>query len=256
MKLITLRWLNYLRPNIKHGEFSEDEDRIICSLYANIGSSYFNPNSSSFNCNYNPNFLNVSNTINSHLPATATTLIHDHINVTDLFSPLPPLSNPNLTGVISNNNYYSGFQDDHCQSMINNRPVAEYYYYYPDQVKERMLMFGGGDQVSTDCSSSEGGGGGCMSQIKDHHRMIKQEEQFGVQGFEDQMHSLMTDEHKGYFKNHVSPLHNNLEEVKQLNNSSSSIISRYMQMDDDENKTTHIISDGCYVMIDGGTTHE
>ncbi|XP_024984211.1 transcription factor RAX2-like [Cynara cardunculus var. scolymus] len=286
-KSCRLRWLNYLRPNIKHGEFSEDEDRIICSLYANIGSrwsiiagqlpgrtdndiknywntklrkkllamlpsfqkkpslfpsmplssppfsdlhksdSYFNPNSSSFNCNYNPNFLNVSNTINSHLPATATTLIHDHINVTDLFSPLPPLSNPNLTGV-----------------------------YYPDQVKERMLMFGGGDQVSTDCSSSEGGGGGCMSQIKDHHRMIKQEEQFGVQGFEDQMHSLMTDEHKGYFKNHVSPLHNNLEEVKQLNNSSSSIISRYMQMDDDENKTTHIISDGCYVMIDGGTTHE
>ncbi|CAI9104985.1 OLC1v1003791C1 [Oldenlandia corymbosa var. corymbosa] len=39
-KSCRLRWLNYLRPNIKHGEFSDDEDRIICSLYANIGSRW------------------------------------------------------------------------------------------------------------------------------------------------------------------------------------------------------------------------
>ncbi|GAU47223.1 hypothetical protein TSUD_107590 [Trifolium subterraneum] len=38
-KSCRLRWLNYLRPNIKHGEFSDEEDRIICTLYANIGSS-------------------------------------------------------------------------------------------------------------------------------------------------------------------------------------------------------------------------
>ncbi|KAH0661522.1 hypothetical protein KY284_026453 [Solanum tuberosum] len=37
-KSCRLRWLNYLRPNIKHGDFSDDEDRVICSLYANIGS--------------------------------------------------------------------------------------------------------------------------------------------------------------------------------------------------------------------------
>ncbi|KAH1198381.1 Transcription factor MYB36 [Glycine max] len=36
-KSCRLRWLNYLRPNIKHGEFSDEEDRIICSLYAIIG---------------------------------------------------------------------------------------------------------------------------------------------------------------------------------------------------------------------------
>ncbi|KAK6147073.1 hypothetical protein DH2020_017985 [Rehmannia glutinosa] len=44
-KSCRLRWLNYLRPNIKHGEFSDDEDRIICSLFARMGSrfqSYFN----------------------------------------------------------------------------------------------------------------------------------------------------------------------------------------------------------------------
>ncbi|KAK7273937.1 hypothetical protein RIF29_15005 [Crotalaria pallida] len=38
-KSCRLRWLNYLWPNIKHGEFSDEEDRIICTLYANIGSS-------------------------------------------------------------------------------------------------------------------------------------------------------------------------------------------------------------------------
>ncbi|KAJ6303666.1 hypothetical protein OIU77_017528 [Salix suchowensis] len=39
-KSCRLRWLNYLRPNIKHGEFSDDEDRMICSLYASIGSRW------------------------------------------------------------------------------------------------------------------------------------------------------------------------------------------------------------------------
>ncbi|PPR82675.1 hypothetical protein GOBAR_AA38036 [Gossypium barbadense] len=37
-KSCRLRWLNYLRPNIKHGGFSEEEDNIICNLYLSIGS--------------------------------------------------------------------------------------------------------------------------------------------------------------------------------------------------------------------------
>ncbi|KAJ3674429.1 hypothetical protein LUZ60_005045 [Juncus effusus] len=39
-KSCRLRWLNYLRPNIKHGAFSEEEDRIILSLYISIGSRW------------------------------------------------------------------------------------------------------------------------------------------------------------------------------------------------------------------------
>uniref|UniRef100_A0A804MLP9 Transcription factor RAX2 n=1 Tax=Zea mays TaxID=4577 RepID=A0A804MLP9_MAIZE len=39
-KSCRLRWLNYLRPNLKHGDFSDDEDRIICSLFATIGSRW------------------------------------------------------------------------------------------------------------------------------------------------------------------------------------------------------------------------
>ncbi|KAG2694494.1 hypothetical protein I3843_08G143200 [Carya illinoinensis] len=39
-KSCRLRWLNYLRPNLKHGGFSEEEDNIICSLYLSIGSRW------------------------------------------------------------------------------------------------------------------------------------------------------------------------------------------------------------------------
>ncbi|KAM0867721.1 hypothetical protein ACQ4PT_041769 [Festuca glaucescens] len=39
-KSCRLRWLNYLRPNIRHGGFTDDEDRLICSLYASIGSRW------------------------------------------------------------------------------------------------------------------------------------------------------------------------------------------------------------------------
>lgn len=39
-KSCRLRWLNYLRPNIKHGEFSDEEDMAIINLFSNIGSRW------------------------------------------------------------------------------------------------------------------------------------------------------------------------------------------------------------------------
>ncbi|CAL4983607.1 unnamed protein product [Urochloa decumbens] len=39
-KSCRLRWLNYLRPNIKHSNFTEEEEYIICSLYISIGSRW------------------------------------------------------------------------------------------------------------------------------------------------------------------------------------------------------------------------
>ncbi|KAK1257330.1 Transcription factor RAX3 [Acorus gramineus] len=39
-KSCRLRWLNYLRPDIKHGGFTEEEDNIIYTLYKNIGSRW------------------------------------------------------------------------------------------------------------------------------------------------------------------------------------------------------------------------
>ncbi|CAL9039393.1 unnamed protein product [Musa banksii] len=39
-KSCRLRWLNYLRPDIKRGGFTEEEDQRICSLYISIGSRW------------------------------------------------------------------------------------------------------------------------------------------------------------------------------------------------------------------------
>ncbi|XP_031250291.1 transcription factor RAX2-like [Pistacia vera] len=39
-KSCRLRWLNYLRPDIKHGNFTADEDQIICTLYSQMGSRW------------------------------------------------------------------------------------------------------------------------------------------------------------------------------------------------------------------------
>ncbi|CAM0906514.1 unnamed protein product [Alopecurus aequalis] len=39
-KSCRLRWLNYLRPSIKHGDFTPEEDSSICSLYISIGSRW------------------------------------------------------------------------------------------------------------------------------------------------------------------------------------------------------------------------
>ncbi|XP_031479683.1 transcription factor MYB36-like [Nymphaea colorata] len=39
-KSCRLRWLNYLRPDIRHGGFTEEEDNIICSLYESMGSRW------------------------------------------------------------------------------------------------------------------------------------------------------------------------------------------------------------------------
>ncbi|XP_054799665.1 transcription factor RAX2-like [Prosopis cineraria] len=39
-KSCRLRWLNYLRPDIKHGGFTEEEDNIIFTLYGQMGSRW------------------------------------------------------------------------------------------------------------------------------------------------------------------------------------------------------------------------
>ncbi|MFS8031112.1 putative transcription factor MYB-HB-like family [Helianthus anomalus] len=39
-KSCRLRWMNYLRPNMKHGNFTEDEDNVIISLQNKIGNKW------------------------------------------------------------------------------------------------------------------------------------------------------------------------------------------------------------------------
>ncbi|RCV25055.1 hypothetical protein SEVIR_5G134000v4 [Setaria viridis] len=39
-KSCRLRWLNYLRPDIRHGGFTDEEDAVIVSLYTQLGSKW------------------------------------------------------------------------------------------------------------------------------------------------------------------------------------------------------------------------
>lgn len=39
-KSCRLRWANYLRPDIKRGKFSEEEERIIINLHSVLGNKY------------------------------------------------------------------------------------------------------------------------------------------------------------------------------------------------------------------------
>ncbi|CAN4104872.1 unnamed protein product [Withania somnifera] len=39
-KSCRLRWMNYLRPNVKRGNYTNEEDEIILKLHAQIGNKY------------------------------------------------------------------------------------------------------------------------------------------------------------------------------------------------------------------------
>lgn len=43
-KSCRLRWTNYLRPDIRRGRFSEEEERIIINLHSVLGNKYFSFN--------------------------------------------------------------------------------------------------------------------------------------------------------------------------------------------------------------------
>ncbi|KAM0030812.1 putative transcription factor MYB-HB-like family [Helianthus debilis subsp. tardiflorus] len=79
-KSCRLRWLNYLRPDIKLGGFTQEEDNIISSLYANIGSRW--------------------SVIASHLQGRTDNDVKNHWN-TKLKKKLP---SHNSTAINTNNN--------------------------------------------------------------------------------------------------------------------------------------------------------
>ncbi|KAK4482654.1 hypothetical protein RD792_009818 [Penstemon davidsonii] len=170
-KSCRLRWLNYLRPNIKHGEFTDEEDKIICTLYSNIGSRWSiiagqlpgrtdNDIKNYWNTKLKKKLMGLmvpSNQnkfyptlISSHQPLSSN-LYNSSFYSSQPTTNIPQnnylyYNNNNSLPLISTNYYHQDFH--HC-NYINN-PLKDHM-----TNNHNMLMFGGNDQAST-CSSSDG----------------------------------------------------------------------------------------------------
>ncbi|XP_052206375.1 transcription factor MYB36-like [Diospyros lotus] len=219
-KSCRLRWLNYLRPNIKHGEFSEEEDRIICTFYANIGSRW------SIIASQLPGRTDndIKNYWNTKLKKKLMGMVQSSQRKPQP-QPYPPPLQPSADSHEISSLYkdYSPYYSNPA-NLINN---YNYFNFTPSlsangsllhaqgSCFSPMILFGG-DQAS--CSSSDGS---CS-----HGKEVKQEE-MGLQAyisnaFEDQKHKLMLDYGiiNGGFGNSSSSstaaFASELEEVKQL----------------------------------------
>ncbi|KAJ6922865.1 transcription factor RAX2-like [Populus alba x Populus x berolinensis] len=211
-KSCRLRWLNYLRPNIKHGEFSDDEDRIICSLYANIGSRWSviaaqlpgrtdNDIKNYWNTKLKKKLMGVMNPIAQRKPQQAA-LFSSLLQASSLpSSPSTLLSSSSSSSsfTCSNNSYYSNlarsFTDpiSFSSSPMSTSSFATASMLHPqetfvgpmqnDQVKDSLIMFGG----EASCSSSDGSCNNQTSHVKEEYEYSggtnNNNEQMGLQNY-------------------------------------------------------------------------
>ncbi|KAI3683564.1 hypothetical protein L1987_84072 [Smallanthus sonchifolius] len=216
-------------------KFSEDEDEIICNLYASIGSRW--------------------SIIASQLPGRTDNDIKNYWNTKlrkKLLAILPsfqkkPSFSPSMT--------IQSPQD----SFLNASSSFNYNYTPSFMIASNNTMNPNTHfQNLTDLFSQPAS----IPLIGNNFGFqIKQEDQFALKGFGDQNHGFMTD-HNNHFDQRQKGCLKNLE-VKQViginNNSSSSSSSSSINVDihsylmdgDDESKTTHVVTDGFYSMIDG-----
>ncbi|KAL1541325.1 transcription factor RAX2-like [Salvia divinorum] len=198
-KSCRLRWLNYLRPNIKHGEFSDDEDRIICTLFSTIGSRW------SIIAAQLPGRTDndIKNYWNTKLKKKLINMANNHHR--QLLHPLPlPSSNPPFP-----QQYYSApspFSPLHAQTP----PLCDTYN------NRNVLVFNGGDQGS--CSSSDGSQ---IAHVNDHHQSFTFQ---GYLGDEDQNKFFFNDgsstssssANYACFNDNPQDYYSSIEEIKEL----------------------------------------
>ncbi|KAG7028034.1 Transcription factor MYB36, partial [Cucurbita argyrosperma subsp. argyrosperma] len=238
-KSCRLRWLNYLRPDIKHGDFSEDEDRIIYHLFTTIGSrwsviatqlpgrtdndikNYWNTklkkkligtnNISSQNTTPHgllSHFLQISSTNSSSSSSSSPSSYSDHSN-------FPSFPNPNGTfSTLLDTISFSStlLNPTNLISTNNNTSQDQTFILNPNRVQNNydvksdhgLLVFGR-DQASCSSSDAEYGSGGGIGVEDEKKRM----------SFVKQFH-----DHEMWME--ASPLMDyGLEEIKQLITSSS-----------------------------------
>ncbi|CAL0304060.1 unnamed protein product [Lupinus luteus] len=216
-KSCRLRWLNYLRPNIKHGQFSDEEDRIIFSLYVNIGSR--KPQFLSSNHQNPPPISPLSSIYSDYNCSSYYSTTSTPLSFTDL----EPISHPstNFTSTSCTATSLSlPFYQNQDSTMVSTSAVSPMQCYYS--------MFGS----EGSCSSSDRS----CTQIK--------QEEMGYQSYMstsfDEFNKFMLDHNiygvgenfnqwdeksngLGFAQTHT-PLENyyNVEDIKQLISSGSS----------------------------------
>ncbi|KAK4375948.1 hypothetical protein RND71_006625 [Anisodus tanguticus] len=245
-KSCRLRWLNYLRPNIKHGDFSDEEDRIICSLYASIGSRW------SIIAAQLPGRTDndIKNYWNTKLKKKLMGFIHSSSNqrIKSPNSFFPPTTLQTRPSSLFRDSYLEPIPLLQPNFMYNNNMnfqlgTNQYSYF---QCQESLM-----NPMQASCSSSDGS----CNQIS-YGKEIKQEEMGQISFEETQKFTLDNygnnggtwadhdQKQNGYFGNnfHSSQFqYDNIEEVKELISSSSNINgcnnTNSLLFFNDENKT-------------------
>ncbi|RDX86405.1 Transcription factor MYB36, partial [Mucuna pruriens] len=234
-KSCRLRWLNYLRPNIKHGDFSDEEDRIICSLFVNIGSRWSiiaaqlpgrtdNDIKNYWNTKLKKKLMGLlplshhrkqpsfqSSSLQNPPPSPSSHQLYgEYCTYTPMtpssFTGMQPLSLPSSNYATTSSTTTTSVSHPFYQSQDS---MASMQCYYP--MRDSMVMFGS----EGSCSSSDGS---CT-----HGREIKQEET----GFHSYNDNLMLSYNN--ISQTLTPLDYDMEDIKQLISSSFNNV--------DENKT-------------------
>ncbi|CAN1805227.1 Transcription factor MYB36 [Linum perenne] len=228
-KSCRLRWLNYLRPNIKHGEFSDDEDRIICTLFANIGSRWSviaaqlpgrtdNDIKNYWNTKLKKKLMGLlPNSSNGKLPfhhhhhqqqssPPPNSVLNSVLSYSNNSS-VDPSSSPSVSPFKSNHGSY-----DSSNNSFNSAMQQQQQQHY-QQVKDGVLMFGSG-ATEASCSSSDG------SSNNVHHR--RQVNEFDYEAEQLQMGTNNNNNNNVdhyYYGNQIEDF--GFEEIKQLASTNS-----------------------------------
>ncbi|MFQ6638904.1 hypothetical protein Gotur_016744 [Gossypium turneri] len=196
-KSCRLRWLNYLRPNIKHGEFTDEEDRIICSLFASIGSRWSiiaaqlpgrtdNDIKNYWNTKLKKKLMAMSMTSQPHrkpppFPSSHHTPSVPFSSLSSLYKDCTTYQDPtrSFTAFEPMSSVQSDLMNNDNTTLATNsslihtpEALVNYMQYYP--VKENFLMFGS----ESSCTSSDGSSGHIS-----FGREMKQENMSYFQGF-------------------------------------------------------------------------
>ncbi|MED6145527.1 hypothetical protein PIB30_026110 [Stylosanthes scabra] len=183
-KSCRLRWLNYLRPNIKHGEFSEEEDRIICSLYVNIGSrwSIIAAQLPGRTDNDIKNYWNTKlkkKLISGFLPPNSSSSINNQRKQQQ--APFPSSSSSSMymdqyygTGLVDpislpSTEYYASTTTTTNSVPFYYNQVGESIIFSPSSMQQNYQMFVG-SEAATSCSSSDNGSSIKQEEIGYHHQ--------------------------------------------------------------------------------------